>query len=211
MATATIQTEKSGTPPASSSGFRPYRINTDVYQRIVESGAFGDKSSVFLWKGQLVEKVSDRTKGRPHVSAQNRLYRILSRLVPATYFVEQDQPLDLELDSVPEPDLKVVRGREEDYRDHDPSAREVPLVVEVADSSLSDDTGEMLREYARGGIAIYWVVNIPNQRIDVYSRPAGPAERPRFESCQSFGPEDEVPVILDGREVGKIAVKDVLP
>ena len=211
MATATTLTEKNGAAPASAPGFRPYRINTKVYQRIVASGAFGDKSRVFLWKGLLVEKVSDMTKGRPHVFAHTKLSRILSGLVPVDYFVEQDQPLDLGIDSVPEPDLKVVRGREEDYRDHDPSAREVPLVVEVADSSLSDDTGEMLREYARGGIAIYWVVNIPNQRIDVYSRPAGPAERPRFESCQSFGPEDEVPVILDGREVGKIAVKDVLP
>ena len=210
MATVTTQTGNAEEAKAPSAGFRPYRINTGLYQRMVATGAFGEKSHVFLWKGHLVEKISDRTKGRPHVSALNRLYRTLSGLVPTEYFVEQEQPLDLGLDSVPEPDLKVVRGRDENYRDRDPFARDVPLVAEVADSSLSDDTGEMLREYAAALIPVYWIVNIPLQRIDVHTRPTGPIERPRFESCQSFGPDDVVPVVLDGREVGRVPVKHIL-
>ena len=193
------------------SGFRPYRFTAEVYHRLVESGAFGDKSSMFLLKGQLVEKVSDMTKGRKHVFAHNRIGRILSRVIPDGYFVEQEQPVDLGKDSVPEPDLKVVRGDDEDYLERDPVAGEVPIVVEVADSSLPDDSGEMLRIYAAALIPVYWIVNIPNRRIDVYSRPISRSELSRYEEWQSFGIGDMVPVMIEGVEVGKIAVKDVLP
>jgi Uma2 family endonuclease len=186
---------------------RPYRWTVDVYHRLVASGVFGDKSSIFLWKGQLVEKVSDMTKGRPHVYAVNKLDRLLGTIVPEGWFVEQDQPMEVGADSVPEPDLKVVRGSVDDYADRTPNAWDVPLVVEVADSSLGDDSGEMLRAYAGSSIPCYWLVNIPKRRIEVYRRPEGG----RYAEQQVYGPDDEVPVVLDGREVGRIGVRDVLP
>jgi Uma2 family endonuclease len=211
MATATTGTV-SGPAASPTPGLRPYRITVDVYERIAASGAFGDKSGVFLWKGQLVEKVSDMTKGRPHVLAVNELDRLLGDLVRgAGYFVEQDQPIALGNDSEPEPDLKCVRGTTRDYTERTPTAHDCPLLVEVADSSLDDDTGEVLRAYASAVVPVYWVVNIPERRIDVYSRPSGPAASPTYEEQRSYGPDDEVPVILDGREVGRIPVREVLP
>jgi len=211
MATAMTPTEKTIANQADSPGFRPYRITSEVYHRLVESGVFGDKSPVFLLKGQLVEKVSDMTKGRKHVFVHNRIDRILSGVIPEGYFVEQEQPVDLGLETVPEPDLKVVRGLDEDYLERDPAAEDVPFVVEVADSSLHDDAGEMLRLYAAALIPIYWIVNIPNRRIDVYSRPVSLPGASRYEDVRYFGPDEMVPVIIDGVEVGMIAVKDILP
>jgi Uma2 family endonuclease len=208
MAT-TAETRQEAEPR--SSGLRPFRMTVDVYERIAASGALGDKPGVFLWKGQLVEKVSDMTKGRRHVFALNRLARALPNLMPGGYYAEQDQPIDLGADSEPEPDLKVVRGADTDYLDRTPQARDVPIVVEVADRSLGDDTGEMLRAYAAAAIPVYWVVNLPGRRIDVYTRPSGPAATPTYEDRQSYGPDNEVPVVLDGREVGRVAVRDVLP
>jgi hypothetical protein len=73
------------------------------------------------------------------------------------------------------------------------------------------DVGDRPEAYVAALVAIDWVVNIPCQRIDVYTRPSGPASAPAYENCQSFGPDDTVPVVLDGREVGRIAVRDVLP
>ncbi len=55
-----------------------------------------------------------------------------------------------------------------------------------------------------------WVANVKDCAVEVYTKPTGPVESPRFECCRVFGPDDEVPVILDGREVGKVTVKDVL-
>jgi Uma2 family endonuclease len=207
MTTTAVETE----PVIESSaacGFRPYRMNVDTYNRLVASGVLGDKSPIFLWKGRLVQKM---TKARPHITVQVKLVRILSQIVPHGWYVEQDQPLELGDDSVPEPDLKIVRGDPDDFRNRNPGAMDVPLVMEVCDSSLRSDSREMLFRYAAASIPTYWIVNIPNGRIDVYTQPSGPAEQPAYAKCQSHGPETSVPVIVDGREVGRIAVKDVLP
>jgi len=212
MATASTETETtSGAAPTRKSEFRPYRITVDVYDRIAASGALGDKSRVFLWDGLLVQKVSDMTKGHSHVFALNRLARIIPSLVPAGYYSEQDQPIELGNARVPEPDLKVVRGADTDFRARTPTASDCPLVAEVSDSSLADDTGEMLQAYAAAMIPVYWVVNLPNRRIDVYTVPSGPTAAPSYADCQSFGPGEQVPVVLDGREVGRIAVDEILP
>ena len=193
-------------------GLRPYRITVEVYQRIADSGAFGDKSSVFLWKGQLVEKVADDVKGRPHVVAVNELRRVLGAVVDGRgYFVEQDQPIALGDHSTPEPDLKYVRGAIRDYSVRIPSGRDCPLVVEVADSSPPDDRGLKLRAYAESLIPVYWVVNLLKNRIDVHSRPGRSGGEPGYEDLRSSSPDEDVPVVLDGREVGRGRAGDVLP
>jgi len=208
MATAT---DREHAAPATTSGLRPIRITVEIYERMAAAGVFGDKSSVFLWKGQLVEKVSDMTKGRPHVTALNDLDRLLGDLVRGRgFFVEQDQPIALGGESEPEPDLKCVRGSNRDYVERTPTAHDCPLVVEVSDSSLADDTGEMLQAYAAAMVPVYWVVNIPRRRVDVYTGPSGPVPAPSYASHESFGPGENVPVLLDGREVGRVAVSDVL-
>ncbi len=80
-------------------------------------------------------------------------------------------------------------------------------MVEVADSTLRDDQTLMKRIYARAGIPFYWIVNLPDRRLEVYSDPADADYRQR----QDFGPEAEVPLMIEGREVGRISVRDVLP
>ena len=108
--------------------------------------------------------------------------------------------------SVPYPDVKIVRGRMEDYPERFPTAADVPLVAEVADSSLAADRG-MAATYAAEGIPAYWIVNIPDRRVEAYADPAAGSYRSRT----IHGPDDEVPVVVDGREVGRIAVRDILP
>jgi len=211
---ATVETENvtaAEPDPEGSAGFRPVRITVDLYDRMVKAGVFGSKSSIILWNGRLVEKVADMSKGPPHGYALNRLARLLPGVIPEGYFSEQDQPVGLGTDGVPEPDLKVVRGAGADYRARTPQARDVPLVVEVSDSSLADDTGEMLRAYAAAAIPVYWVVNLPGRRADVYTGPSGPTHAPGYAARQSYHPGAAVPVVLDGREVGMVAVDDVLP
>ncbi len=186
---------------------RPYHMTVDVYDRLGESGVFGDKSPIYLWKGRLVEPM---TKGDPHEFALGGLNEVLVQLCQGSWHVRPSSPVRVRDDSKPEPDFVVLRGRNRDYRKRKPSLQDVAMLVEISDSSLGHDSGEKRDVYAAASVPVYWIVNIPNQRIDVYARPTGPVEQPRFESCQSFGPDDEVPVVLDGREVGKVAVKDVL-
>ena len=82
--------------------------------------------------------------------------------------------------------------------------------IEVADTSLRDDQGEMLEAYAAEMIPIYWIVNIPQQRIEVYTQPSGPTPVPAYGSFQSYQPGDALPLTLDGNVFGAIPVTDLL-
>jgi Uma2 family endonuclease len=84
------------------------------------------------------------------------------------WWLRNQSPLVLGLDTDPEPDLAVVPGRPRDYTGHPTTAA---LVVEVADSSLDFDTEDKRRLYARSGISEYWVVDINGQRLLVYRDP----------------------------------------
>lgn len=209
MATAELRTVDDPNPGASPAeaparSFPLHRLTVERYERMVDRGVFGEDEPVFLWHGRLVEKM---TKGRRHAYSLIKVAKRLDRLVPDGWFTEQEGPMALSDDSMPEPDLKVIRGVPEDYLERAPAARDVALVVEVADSSLAVDSGEVLEAYAREAIPVYWLVNIPGRRIEVYSSPAGS----RYGEHRNYGPGEEVPVVLDGREVGRIAVDDILP
>jgi hypothetical protein len=197
--------------PYPESSMRPLLINCDLFERIVEAGVFGDKPRVFLWDGQIVEIAGRTPNGRRHAFALNALGDFLREVAPSGWFVEQGQVMEIGVQSLKPVDLKLVRGAIRDYRERIPRVHDVPLLVEVSDTDLEFDRGKLLQAYAAAAVPLYWLANARDGVIEVYTKPSGPVENPRFESCRVFGPDDVVPVILDGREVGRIAVKDVLP
>jgi Uma2 family endonuclease len=78
-------------------------------------------------------------------------------------------------------------------------------VIEVSDTSLAWDRREKLAAYARGGVPSYWIVNLIDRQIEVFSSPESQVYRTR----QVLGPGDQAPVVIDGVEVGKITVADL--
>lgn len=183
-------------------------LTVDHYYRWIDAGVFQPDEPYYLWKGWLVEKM---TKHQPHVIAVSKLNTRLVKIVPDGWYVAPEAPISIGDASAPEPDLTVVRGRPEDYPRRPPTARDVALLVEVADSSLAEDQGDVLREYARHGIPIYWIVNIPLRRIEVHTEPTSETDAPLYLAIRHYLPGDEIPVVLDGQEVGRVAVTDVLP
>ena len=115
-------------------------------------------------------------------------------------------------DGVPEPDLRIVRGAlADDDRDRRPSARDVALVVEVADSTLLDNRGDVLASHASASIPMYWIVNFRAMILEVDSQSSGPSNHPGYANRRDFGPDDKVPRILDGREIARFFVREILP
>jgi Uma2 family endonuclease len=112
--------------------------------------------------------------------------------------------------SEPEPDAAVVRGGLRDYPDRHPGASDVILVVEVADASLERDQTLKKRIYAKAGIPVYWIVNLLERRLEVHRDPSGPSESPGYRTHEDLGPEDHVRLVIDGKEVARIAVADLL-
>jgi Uma2 family endonuclease len=114
-------------------------------------------------------------------------------------------------ESEPEPDVSVVRGDTRSYLTRHPGPSDTGLVVEVADESLVRDRGVKKRLYARARSPHYWIVNLIDRQVEVYSDPTGPADKPDYRLRRIYGGDERVPVILDGVEVGTIAIRDLLP
>ena len=110
-----------------------------------------------------------------------------------------------------EPDVAVVRGTEDQYADHHPGARDLGLLVEVSDTTLARDRGSKKQLYAADGVPVYWIVNLLENQVEVYTDPTGPGQQVDYGRRQDYGLSDDVPVLIDGREVGHIAVRDLLP
>ena len=107
--------------------------------------------------------------------------------------------------------VTIVRGETRQYLDRHPGPQDVALVVEVADSSLQRDRSLKKRLYAEARIPVYWIVNLLANQIEVYSEPSGPHEQPDYQQQQIYGLADTVPVVIEGSEVGRLLVQDLLP
>ena len=84
-------------------------------------------------------------------------------------------------------------------------------MIEVSDSSLARDRKDKHLLYAHDGIPVYWVVNVVDRRIELYTDPQPDADPPAYATRTDYHPGDAVPVVLDGRTVGTLAVADLLP
>jgi Uma2 family endonuclease len=113
-------------------------------------------------------------------------------------------------DSEPEPDTTIVRGDEGLYRMRHPGPEDTAVAIEVSSSSLGRDRNDKARIYARAGIPVYWIVNVVDRVIEVFTQPSGPSGTPAYAKSDVFAVGSDVPLVIDGDTVGTIAVADVM-
>jgi Uma2 family endonuclease len=184
-----------------------WRLSVSQYHEMIRDGILGEDDPVELLDGLLVPKM---TKTPPHRVATKLVSEALSRAVPEGWYVDSQEPITLR-ESEPEPDVVVVRGDTRRYSDRHPGPADLALVVEIAESSLDRDQKLKKRIYAEAGIPVYWILNLVERRLEVCSEPSGTGERADYRHRRDFGPEDAVSLVVEGREVGTIAVGTLLP
>lgn len=187
------------------SSFRKFTLAE--YHKLIQLGVLIDGEPYELLEGNLVHKMS---RGTPHDAALQALTKRFFRLAPAGWDARGQSAITLTGNSEPEPDLAFVRGDENTYRDHHPTPADIGLLVEVSDSSLAIDRHDKGSIYAANGIPVYWVVNVIDKVIEVYTQPAGSGEAAAYATRTDFAVGSAVPVVLDGNTVGTIAVADVM-
>jgi Uma2 family endonuclease len=106
----------------------------------------------------------------------------------------------------PFPDINVVRGPRTDFARRTPGRHDVALIIEVSDATYPKDAGIKLRRYERCGIPLYWVVDLPRRRVEVREMSAKGLSVPVF-----YQEHEEIPVVLDGHDYGRVCVRDILP
>jgi Uma2 family endonuclease len=163
----------------------PKRWRRAEYQKLVDVGAF-EGEPLELIGGQLIVA---EPKGSPHAAAVGMAHDALRAALSPGWIVRIQDPLALDDESAPEPDLAVVRGTHVDYRHGHPARAAV--VIEVAESSLAFDRTQKGSLYARAGIADYWIVNLEDRVVEVYRDPGPDLTAPfgwRYMSVERFRP-----------------------
>jgi Uma2 family endonuclease len=184
-----------------------YRLSVAQYHAMIQTGILTDDDPVELIRGWLVLKMP---KHPPHRVCTRKVRRNLERVLPPGWYAEAQEPVTL-TDSEPEPDVSVAREELSEDVTRNPEAADVSLVVEVSDSTLARDRGSKKQLYAEARIPVYWIVNLEDGQIEVYTDPSGPAPQPDYGNQRTFGPTDEVPVVIAGQEVARIPVRHLLP
>ena len=189
-----------------------YRLSVSQFDRMVATGILTENDRVELLEGVLVAKMS---KNPPHRVATRKTVLALERVISADWHAAKEEALQISTSGKPEPDAAVVRAELEFDATRDATATDCSLVVEVADTTLDYDRTNKLQSYAAAGIAVYWIVNLVDRQIEVYSDPTGPAlnepDVAGYRRRDVFAPDDSVPVVIAGHEVGTISAADLLP
>lgn len=184
-----------------------FRLSVEQYHAMIDAGVLTDDDPVELLEGLLVYKMP---KKPIHPLTVRLLTTAIDGLLGPQLHFRAQEPVTLD-DSEPEPDGAVVRGSPRDYTDQHPGRDDVVLVIEIADATAARDRGIKLRTYARAGIAVYWIVNLPERCVEVYTGPDSSQEPAGYRDRRVHAESESVDVIIDGKSVGAIRVRDILP
>ena len=184
-----------------------WRLTVEQYHEMVRTGILTEDDLVELLDGWLVTKMVNS----PQHSLTTQLVRdVIAAMLPAGWFINVQEPITT-AGSEPEPDIAIVRGQRRDYADHHPSGADVAFVIEVSDVTLRRDRTLKQKLYARAGIAVYWIVNLTERQIEVHSQPSGADEAADYQRHAVYAVQEQVAILIEGTEIGKVAVRDVLP
>ena len=147
----------------------PTRLFTvDEYERMIEVGILTENDRVELVEGEIVEMAA---KGSRHSSCVMRINALFFHHVGQSALVRIQDPVRVGGRSELEPDVALVRPRDDLYANAHPVPEDVLLLVEVSDTTLAYDHGLKLALYARASIPEVWVINLPDEVIEVYALP----------------------------------------
>ncbi len=192
---------------APADSFYPlHRFSVDQYEKMIQAGILTSEDRVELIEGIVVQKM---TQHPPHAVAIDYTQDALRPLLPDGWRLREQKPIKLS-DSEPEPALVVVRGPLQRYERRHPGPRDIALLIEIADTSLEADRQDKGRTYARARIAIYWIINLIDRQVELYTEPKG-GKTPAYRRRTDYGLNAKVPLLLEGNELGQVSVSELLP
>jgi Uma2 family endonuclease len=196
--------------PPSTDGRRAdlalYRFSVEQYEKLLDGGVLTNADRVELIEGIVVQKM---TQHPPHAAAIDYAVDALRPLLPEGWRLREQKPIKLS-DSEPEPDLVVLRGPLRLYERRHPRPADIAVVIEVADTSLEVDRQDKGRVYARARIPVYWIINLQERQVEVYTEPKS-GKAPAYRRRTDYGLDAKVPLSIEDSEIAEIAVRGLLP
>ena len=171
-------------PPAAAVPARR-RFTVAEYYAMADAGILSENDRVELLDGDLIVMPPI---GDWHAASVDLFTNILPPSLQGRAIVRVQNPTRLDNNSEPQPDVMLLRWRDDFYRNGHPAPGDVLLLIEVADSSAEFDRTVKLAAYARAGIPELWIVARAERRIEAYTDPT----RDSYDAVRHFGPGETV-------------------
>ncbi|MGI8639592.1 MAG: Uma2 family endonuclease [Pyrinomonadaceae bacterium] len=147
----------------------PHRkFSVDEYHYFIEQGVFKPEERLELWEGEFIEM---SPIGKKHAGSVAALSDMLKDFLGRKALVWAQNPIVLDDFSEPQPDVCLLQRREDFYRKTSAAAKDVLIVMEVADTTLKYDREVKFPRYAANGIEEAWLIDLENDRIEIHTAP----------------------------------------
>ena len=151
-----------------------YSFTVADYHQLIAAGSFKRSDRIELINGELTLMPPI---GPEHSSHTRRLTNLLPRKLPKSVMLQMNEPITIPKHSEPQPDAAIVRAKADNYKSGHPQPKDVLLVIEVADSSAAFDYQVKSKLYGKAGIAEYWILNIEEGCLRVFTEPSSKGYR----------------------------------
>ncbi len=145
-------------------------FTSDEVHQMMEIGILPEESGWELINGEIIHRM---TIGSRHAGVLKRISSTIFALLGGKFVIGVQDPIKISQQNEPEPDISIMKMREDFYIENHPQPTDVLLVIEVSDSTLKFDRNTKKRIYAMAGIAEYWLVNLEGNTLEVYIKPKG--------------------------------------
>lgn len=143
-------------------------ITVAEYHQMAAAGILAADEQVELLAGHIIQKMP---KGPAHSAFCKRLEKLLERRLGDQILVRLQDPIQLDPLSEPEPDIAIVKPRDDFYVTAHPTPDDVYWLIEIADTTIKRDLGLKAELYAAAGVEDYWVLNLATQQLHVFREP----------------------------------------
>lgn len=153
-----------------SANIRRKMFTTDEYHRMTELGILGEDDHLELINGEIIFMAA--AIGSRHAACVGRLTELFVANFTGKAIIWVQNPVRIREHSEPEPDIALLKPRQDFYAEAHPGPEDVLLIVEVSDSSLEYDRETKLPLYGKAGIGEAWIVNLKDGCVEVYTNPS---------------------------------------
>jgi Uma2 family endonuclease len=146
-----------------------HRLTVADFHRMADVGIFQEDDRVDLIDGEIIDRAPI---GSGHAGTVMALNHLLARALGDRAIVLVQSPVVLPEHSEPEPDLTLLRPRQDFYRSGHPLPGDILLIIEVADTRVAYERHVKIQLYARHGIPEVWLVDLEDRRLHAYTSPS---------------------------------------
>jgi Uma2 family endonuclease len=144
------------------------KFTVEQYHKMADVGILTEDDRVELINGEIIEM---SPIGLKHAATVNRLTNLLPKKLGDKAIVSIQNPIQLNDNSEPQPDIALLKPRADFYETKIPTTEDILLIIEVADTTINYDRNIKIPLYAENGILEVWLVDINNQSLTIYHQP----------------------------------------